>query len=684
MILLKYYTICLGLVWLCIGLAKAQPLQQPTFEEVLSLQSISNPAISPDGQQVVYEVRAADWKENVYDKELWLYKGTGTPFPITNNPNHGSHSAKWSPNGEWIAFLTQRGEHTQVYAMRTAGGEAFPVTNTNQNIEAFEWSPNGQQIAFTQSEDKSAAEEQRTALYGKYGVEDEEHTFSQLWVAQFKPNQYAQKLRPSQLKDSTLMAQTKPQLLLDSVQFTINSFVWSPDGTKMAIGHQPNSIITSFFQADISILDIASGKLAKLVANPGFDGLICWSPDGKSVLYETNLSDTTANFYTNGHLYKVEIASKRATALAQNFDERIIGPVWNTQGIFALAWQKTKRVLLYINPKGGAVRIVDSKVDRVEAFVMSPGGKSIAYIGNVDNKLSELHHSAYPIKKPKEITQLNQQIADWAIAQSEVITWKSKDGTLIEGVLHKPMDYDPNKKYPLMVVIHGGPTGISTPAPVPVYVYPTVQWLNKGALVLRPNYRGSAGYGEAFRSLNVRNLGVGDAWDVLSGVQYLEDQGLIDGDQVATMGWSQGGYISAFLTTHSNKFKATSVGAGISNWMTYYVNTDIHPFTRQYLKATPWADKAIYEKTSPMTKIQEAVTPTLIQHGENDRRVPIANAYELYQGLKDQDVPTKLIVYKGFGHGINKPKERLAALWHNWQWFAQYIWGETVEIPMKE
>jgi dipeptidyl aminopeptidase/acylaminoacyl peptidase len=214
-------------------------------------------------------------------------------------------------------------------------------------------------------------------------------------------------------------------------------------------------------------------------------------------------------------------------------------------------------------------------------------------------------------------------------------------------------------------------------------VYPYLQWLEKGALILQPNYRGSAGYGEKFRSLNVGNLGVGDMWDVESGVDHLIEKGMADPDRVGAMGWSQGGYISAFLSTNSQKFKALSVGAGISNWVTYYVNTDIHPFTRHYLKATPWQDMAVYRKTSPMTNINQARTPTLIQHGEFDRRVPIPNAYELYQGLQDVGVETKLIVYKDFGHGISRPKEQLAAQWHNWQWFAKYIWDETVEIPLE-
>ena len=214
--------------------------------------------------------------------------------------------------------------------------------------------------------------------------------------------------------------------------------------------------------------------------------------------------------------------------------------------------------------------------------------------------------------------------------------------------------------------------------------YPIDIWLNKGALVLEPNYRGSAGYGEKFRSLNVRNLGIGDAWDVISGIDYLVAQGLADNDKVGTMGWSQGGYISAFLTTHdSARFKAVSVGAGISNWMTYYVNTDIHPFTRQYLKATPWDDPKIYADTSPMTYIKQAKAPTLIQHGELDKRVPIPNAYELYQGLQDQGVPAKLIVYKGFGHGLTKPKAHRAAMEHNLEWFGKYIWGETPPRPRR-
>ena len=208
--------------------------------------------------------------------------------------------------------------------------------------------------------------------------------------------------------------------------------------------------------------------------------------------------------------------------------------------------------------------------------------------------------------------------------------------------------------------------------------YPVERFAAKGALILKPNYRGSAGYGEKFRALNVRNLGVGDYADVISGVDYLIAKGMVDKDRVGAMGWSEGGYISAFITCYSDRFKAVSVGAGISDWMTYYVNTDIHPFTRQYLKATPWEDPEIYRKTSPITYVSRARTPTLIQHGDQDKRVPPPNSFELYQALKDRGIPVRLILYKGFGHPINKPKQQRAVMEHNYEWFSRYIWGEQV------
>jgi dipeptidyl aminopeptidase/acylaminoacyl peptidase len=306
----------------------------------------------------------------------------------------------------------------------------------------------------------------------------------------------------------------------------------------------------------------------------------------------------------------------------------------------------------------------------------TPNHQMFAGAGATPNHFPEIFVSSTKDFAPKYLSDAGEQWKSFKLATREVIEWKSTDGTAIQGILIKPADYDAKRKYPLLVVIHGGPTGLDTPIDAADRYYPIERFAAKGALVLKPNYRGSAGYGEKFRALNVRNLGLGDYQDVISGVDYLIGKGIVDKDRVGAMGWSQGGYISAFITTYSDRFKAVSVGAGISDWMTYYVNTDIHPFTRQYLKATPWEDPEIYQKTSPIFYVNRAKTPTLIQHGDQDKRVPPPNAFELYQALKDRGVPAKLILYKGFGHPINKPKQQRAVMEHNYDWFSKYIWGE--------
>lgn len=658
----------------------------PTFEQVISLRSVSNVVLSPDGKTGVYTVQTADWDNNRYDMELWMWREGGEPFQLTNNPRNSSVAPRFSPDGKWISFLSDRGNKNQVYLMRTEGGEPHAITREEEGISFYEWHPSGTQLVFVKPEREEKQRREREKRYGAFEADDKEFTRAHLWKVDVDLNLMDHTELPCYETVDSLKVKAgciqwpKPQRITEG-SFTVTGFVLSPDGTKVAFAHQPDPLINSFLKADISIVTLADKKITPLVTNAGTDALEDWSPDSKEVLFTTNGNDTTSSFYTNSRLYAMHINTRAIRPLAKNLDEDLAGFTWTKSGIYSSVWNKTQRHLFRVDPATGTHTALITSPAQIYSFSFSQDGNKVAFVGRKDDQLNEVFISEIKNPKPIQITKFTDQVSGWKVAQSEVISWKSKDGATIEGVLHKPANYDPAKKYPLLLVVHGGPTGIDTPTPAPGYVYPILQWLDKGCLVLRPNYRGSAGYGEAFRSLNVKNLGVGDMWDVMSGVDYLDKKGMIDKTRMGCMGWSQGGYISAYLTTNTNAFKAISVGAGISNWMTYYVNTDIHPFTRQYLKATPWSDEAIYKKTSPMTNINKAQTPTLIQHGEYDRRVPIANAYELLQGLRDKNVPAELIVYKGFGHGINKPKERLAATWHNWQWFNKYVWGEVVEIP---
>jgi dipeptidyl aminopeptidase/acylaminoacyl peptidase len=500
--------------------------------------------------------------------------------------------------------------------------------------------------------------------YGDFRIEDAEYRNSHLWLVEVEDDGTA----------------SEPERLTEG-DFHVADIAWSPDGTRIAVTRQPTSQLLSFMDSDVWTLDVESGEMTAVAAGEGPDGSPEWSPDGEWILFSEYRGDLGSLFYRNGQLARVPADGGEIEILTGDFDEEPGGATWTEAGIRFWASRRTERFLYALDPAAGEIQRLETPGPVVGSYDFSSDGRTLALVASGPESLGEV----YLQDRSGGATRLTDVTArvDFPVGSREVITWESEDGTEIEGVLYRPADYDPDRAYPLLVQIHGGPTGTSRPVMLPRYVYPIVHWLEKGALVLQPNYRGSAGYGEDFRSLNVRNLGVGDAWDVMSGVRHLVDRGVAHPDSLGAMGWSQGGYISAFLTTNTDAFRAISVGAGISNWTTYYVNTDIHPFTRQYLKTTPWEGPEIYARTSPITNVTEASTPTLIQHGENDARVPIPNAYELYQGLKDQGVETKLVVYERFGHGISRPKERLAATWHNWQWFARHVWGEDVELPVK-
>ncbi len=649
----------------------------PSFKEVLSLEGVGGVAISPDGRSVAYSVRSTVWDDNRYDAEIWIAPPDGQPYQLTRTPDGSSSSAQWSPDGRWLAFLAKRGEEkaAQVHLIDPRGGEAWPMTDVEEGVSGFAWSPAGGRMLLQIRDPESKTDEAREKGYGAFAIEDAPGPSSHLWVVSIDEDGEAGEAER-----------------LTEGDFDVADFRWSPDGTRIAYVRQPNSNLLSFMETDIYVLDVASGDSRPLVVGPGPDGSPVWSPDGEWILFSEFDRDLGSLFYLNGELARIPSRGGEIEVLTRGFDEDAGGARWTEAGIRFVASARTGRVLYGLDPDTRRVTPFELPTPVVGAWDFTPDGSAVAFTGASGESFFEVYRAWGGVAsgagvggaRPEwaRLTDMTAQTDGWALGTREVITWESEDGTEIEGVLYKPDGYDPSRRYPLLVQIHGGPTGTSRPDLVPSYVYPIVHWLAKGAVVLQPNYRGSAGYGEAFRSLNVRNLGVGDMWDVVSGVEHLIDAGIADPERLGCMGWSQGGYISAFLTTNTDMFDAISVGAGISDWMTYYVSTDIHPFTRQYLKGTPWDDPDVYAETSPITNIAHASTPTLIQHGELDRRVPISDAYELYQGLQDQGVETKLIVYKGFGHGISKPKELLAAVWHNWQWFGKYIWGEDIELPV--
>lgn len=629
----------------------------PTIDEMVGLARVGTPALSPDGRLVAYTVREANWEEDAFETEVWLAEvETGTTRQLTNAPRSSSAPA-WSPDGGRLAFLTDRSGKQQVHVIDLRGGESEAATSYDEGVETFAWAPDGRSIAFVANDPVAQARKDRDKKFGDFEVVDEDLRFAHLHLVDLVSREVRR---------------------LTEGSFVVGGFSWSPDGFAIAFDHRPSRDPSTSGATDISIVQVSDGAMRSLVTQPSPDSNPRWSPDGRTIAFESAMGSEWF-YYTNRVVATIPAAGGDIRPLTTTFDEQPSIVTWTQGGLYFSASERTAATLFRLDPSTGTVTRLGPADGAVRvAFSLDRDATRAAFLEADAARVMEIVVAPAATLEGRRVTDVSHEATGWDLGTREVISWRSTDGTEIEGVLHKPSGFTAGRRYPLLVLIHGGPTGISRTTPLSTYVYPVPIWLAQGALVLEPNYRGSAGYGERFRSLNVRNLGIGDSWDVVSGVDHLVTRGLVDGDRVGTMGWSQGGYISAFLATHdSARFKAASVGAGISNWMTYYVNTDIHPFTRQYLRATPWDDPDIYAKTSPMTYITRARTPTLIQHGENDRRVPIPNAFELYQGLQDQGVPTRLIVYKGFGHGLTKPKAQRAAMEHNLEWFDRHLFAAT-------
>jgi dipeptidyl aminopeptidase/acylaminoacyl peptidase len=639
-------------------LAATLQAQVPTSTEALSMARPSSPSISPDGQRVAYVLSRTNWEDNAFEGDLYLAEiATGTSMRLTAGRKSSSNPT-WSPDGKYLAFLSNRDGKQQIYVLRVGGGEAYALTDHATGITDLEWKAQGH-LYFLAPDEESAAAKERKKKYGDLQVVEDDYTLTHAWRVPFS-------LTPKQ----------KSERLTEGA-FHVMAIAPTADDARLALVSKRNPDLSTL-GARLEILDLKDKSRRLLAETRNGFGSPVWSPDHSKIALTTS-GEVENSYYANTHIAVLDAAGGELRNITPNVDEQPQIAAWTGQGILFTTREKTSTAVYTTSADFKQVRRLSLPAGWIfSAITVSASERQAAFLGGRHGGHLDVYTTPLNSFEPKALTDLGAAWAKYKLAKREVVRWKSQDGTEIEGVLMSPAVMEPGKKYPLLVAIHGGPTGIDVPLVAPDSIYPLEQFVAKGAIVLRPNYRGSAGYGAKFRALNVRNLGVGDAWDVLSGVDALVARGIADPQRVGTMGWSQGGYISAFLATaHAERFRAISVGAGISNWVTYYVNTDIHPFTRQYLEATPWDDMEIYRKTSPMTYIKQAKAPVLIQHGDNDRRVPPPNAYELYQGLKDVGVPARLVVYKGFGHGINKPKEALHVLDENWNWFEKYVLNTT-------
>jgi len=643
-----------------------------SIEEIISLPTLSDVNISDDGKNVAFVKKMANWKDNIYRNHVWVYeKDKGQCSPLTTGDMDSSNPL-WSPDSRAIAYLSPvddgHNKKNQIFVKSKDDYRGVQITDENEGVSKFKWEPTGMGLYYVAPSKESKAIKKRKELYGDFHQIGKEYQKNCLYYIE---------IEKVIQNDKDEHENSVVNQLTDGKDFHVHEFDISNDGKKVVLMATPSPNMEDYNNGVLYILDIKARKLHKITIDKLLAGNVCFSPDGSKICYsasirekdyyKTHIQDSTLEIYdmNNGELIQP----------LTDFDSTVMPLQWTAKGIL-IRWQNKTNFLIGLLSENGSVEMLSDKVD---SFIMDASitrdGNHLSYNKAITNETFEIYLD------DKKITSENSFFKGKLKSNRGIISWQSSDGLEIEGVLSTPVDFDANKKYPLLVVVHGGPAWASFPIFSNCFneKYPIEQFIEKGFIVLEPNYRGSSGYGNEFLKANYRKLGIVNYDDVISGVDKLVDKGMADKDRVGVMGWSNGGYIAAFCSTFSSRFKAVSVGGGITNWRTQYVNTDIPYFTRTYLGNDPWNDPEVYTKTSPMTYIKSACTPTLIQHGEQDARVPIPNAYELYQGLKDMEVATELIIFKGMAYSSDQPGINVAIMKQNLMWFSHYILGESMK-----
>ena len=636
-----------------------------TPKDVVGLKQAAEPQISPDGNQVVFSVRELDEKDNLYQSDLWLVGATsGEPVRLTYHPKNDTAPA-WSPDGNLIAFLSEREEKAQVFVMSARGGEPWRLTEAKAGVAAFSWAADATAITYLAADAPSEEEEKKEKAKDDERVIDEDFKMVHLW--------------------KVTLADKKAVRLTEGA-FTLSDPQWSPDGREIAVVRNPTPKPDDGRLSDILIVPAAGGTPRILYANDGPEGSPRWSPDGKQIAFLSRDGKLplpgTSSLYVipaqGGSAKQITDADLNPGSLSWSPDGRTI---WFTAG-------QGLRGVIASAPAGGgrtAIRVEGPFVASSPSLARRAG--TIAYLRQNPESPNDVwvEPAGGAEKAPAaQRTRMNAQVSELLLGQAKPWRWKSTDGREMEGVLYLPADYAAGKRVPLLVEAHGGPSGaytLSFPGSWSTYSH---CYAGRGWGVFQPNFRGSSNYGDGFLRLNVRDWGGGDFQDIMSGVDDLVARGIADSERMAFHGWSYGGYLTAWTITQTARFKAAACGAGLTNMFSMYSTNDLQRTLEDYFGGEPWDDNQAYHRASALYHIKQARTPTLILHGEKDERVPIGQAQELYMGLKKNGVPVSMVIFPREPHGLREPNHQLDKMEREMAWFERYVLGSGAPTPTNE
>jgi dipeptidyl aminopeptidase/acylaminoacyl peptidase len=631
-----------------------------TPELSMKLKGVGAVRVSPDGKRVAYAltqpVMTADKSE--YLSQIYLANADGGDAVQLTYAEKSSTNPQWSPDGKWIAFTSSRGGKNNIYMLHANGGESEPLTDLKSGVSGFQWSPDGQWIAFLQTDASGEAEEKNSKGKDDWRWVDESIKQSRLYVIPVAKNAQGKR---------------EPRKLTEA-DYNVTDFDWSPDGKTIVFSHMKSPVANDWTTADLSVVDVASGKEKLWLSSPAAESDPLYSPDGKWIALV--ISDNPPRWGGSGTINLLPAGGGAPKALASTFDEQpsLIGWAADGKRIYFSETRGTTTRIYTINAETNAITEVNKADGAYAAIDINRAGTMLGFAMQTPDKPVEAYVSRTDGFAPVQVSRANAEMARLPVGKTEVVRWKGKDGMDVEGLLSYPVGYEAGKRVPLLLVIHGGPAGVFvqsfTGGPG---AYPIASFNAQGYAVLRVNPRGSSGYGKKFRMANYKDWGGADYQDLMTGVDKLIADGVADENRLGVMGWSYGGFMTSWIITQTKRFKVASIGAPVTNLMSFTGTADIPGFVPDYFGGQPWENLDIYRAHSAMFNIKGASTPSLIQHGEADIRVPISQGYELYNALKAQGVPVRMLVLPRQPHGPNEPKMLLKVMQTNLEWFNKYL-----------
>jgi dipeptidyl aminopeptidase/acylaminoacyl peptidase len=691
------------------------------FLDAQHMRRVGGEAPSPDGRWVLYTLSIPDWKAARRQNDIYLVStagGVSSTRQLTFTDEKSESQPTWSRDGSFFVFSSNRDApasasgQNQLYLMRPDGGEARRITEAKEGVSTFafdragrwlvyrsgkadeeqlhalpvagidsatpvqltkhatgvglwRWSPDGKRIYFVTADTIDKDEKLRMEKRFNVAIRNMERPRSSLWELDVDAK--------------------RTRRLTNDTSIVVTNFTISDDGRwigfdGLSANRYARNVTEQDINADLYLLDTSTGNIERLTNNREMsESAISFSPDSRWIAFSSS-DDMTRYNMKNRRVYlrRVDDRGGQWRKLGQSFDGDVGIGFWSRDGrtIYFTEGVRATNQLFALDIERNTVRQVTS--ERASVSVSQDPDTKAILIEYSDSRTPSNLFTVASLDQAgsraawRQLTDANPQVRQFVLGESEEITWRSTDGKTVGGVLTRPVNYQRGQRYPLVVMIHGGPAA----ADVLSFNNSAQVYAGAGYAVLRPNYRGSTNYGEAHKTDIVGNYFQKGYEDIMTGVDHLITTGLVDSTRMGAMGWSAGGHWSNWILTHTDRFKAISSGAGTSNWISMYAQSDVQRNRQHYLgDKLPYDDFDAYWDQSPLKYIKNAKTPTMIHVVKGDPRVPSPQSEELHMALKRLGVPTELFVYPGESHGIPDPRNQLVKAVAEMAWMDYYVRG---------